>query len=206
MQKHLPNVDQTRAAAPGSGSPASWVDEHGDALYRFALLRVRDAVVAEDLVQEAFLAALKSQAGFAGRSQLRTWLIGILRHKIVDHLRKSGAERESAESDESDSLIDNWFDADGRWVQLPSRFEVNPAKLAERREFWDVLRSCLEGLPDRVGEAFSLRVISDLPANEVCKLLSVTSTNLWVLLHRARARLRACLEKKWFGGSTDRPA
>lgn len=181
-----------------AGDPQSWVDEHGDALFRYALLRVRDRCVAEDLVQETFLAALKSCSDFKGQSAARTWLIGILRHKIVDHLRQTRHVDSIEPSEDSDPLIDGWFGPNGRWIKPPARFDVDPAALAEREEFWEVLHRCLEGIPGRAGEAFSMRMVSDVAAEDVCKLLSITSTNLWVMLHRARARLRACLEANWF--------
>jgi RNA polymerase sigma-70 factor (ECF subfamily) len=174
------------------------VDDHGDALFRYAVLRVRDRSLAEDLVQETFLAALKSHSEFKGQSELRTWMIGILRHKVVDHLRKSRPAPLPEVSEDSDPLIDGWFSPNGHWIKPPARFVVDPAALAENQEFWEVLRTCLQGIPGRAGEAFSMRIVSDVPANEVCKLLGVTPTNLWVQLHRARARLRACLEKNWF--------
>lgn len=196
-------VKSSGATSPGrAGNPESWVDEHGDALFRYALLRTRDRSSAEDLVQETFLAALKSRSEFKGQSELRTWLIGILRHKIVDHLRKRPGSPLPGPSDDSDPLIDGGFGPNGRWVRPPAAFEIDPALLAENQEFWDVLRNCIEGMPGRAGEAFSMRMISDMPAEEVCKVLSVTSTNLWVLLHRARARLRTCLEMNWFGRGT----
>jgi RNA polymerase sigma-70 factor (ECF subfamily) len=202
--------DRNRMATiPPSGSgnltsspgvcPEEWVDQHGDALFRYALLRVRNRSMAEDLVQESFLAALKSQPRFRGDSEVRTWLIGILRHKIIDHLRAADRRTTSEPSDGGDSLIDSWFAPDGRWVTPPAQLDIDPARLLERKEFWEVFQRCLEAVPGRAGEAFALRMLSDVTADTVCKELSITSTNLWVLLHRARARLRACLEVNWFG-------
>jgi RNA polymerase sigma-70 factor (ECF subfamily) len=185
-------------AARALDDPATWVDEHGDALFRYALLRVRERATAEDVVQETFLAAVKSKNEFQGGSEVRTWLIGILRHKIGDHFRKNGREVQAEGTDDADPTIDNWFDKKGFWVKPPRTWDVNPAELAERQEFWLVLQGCMDALPGRAGEAFSLRVVNDTEADEVCKVLGITTTNLWVLLHRARARLRACLEEKWF--------
>ena len=184
-----------------AGDPKSWVDEHGDALFRYALLRVRERASAEDVVQETFLAAVKSRGEFQGGSQVRTWLIGILRHKIGDYFRKNGREIQVDDPDDADPVVDSWFDRKGFWLKpkRPRTWDVNPAELAERQEFWLVLQSCMDALPGRAGEAFSLRVVNDTEADEVCKVLGITTTNLWVLLHRARARLRACLEEKWFG-------
>ena len=179
----------------------SWVDEHADALYRYAVLRVRHRAVAEDLVQETFLAAVKSNATFQGGSRRRTWLVGILRHKISDHFRAIRGQTAVTNDEESDDLVNRMFDAKGRWRNPPQSWSVNPEEIAQRKEFWLVLRSCVDSLPTKAGEAFALRVIEDTDADEVCKAMEISSTNLWVLLHRARSRLRACLEMHWFGQS-----
>ncbi len=184
--------------------PENWVAEHGDALYRYAMMCVGDRTAAEDLIQETLLAALKSRSTFQGRSEIRTWLVGILRHKIVDSLRNKERGGMQEGSGEADEVIDRFFTAGGVWARLPGNWTLNPAELAERREFWDVLRGCLEALPERVREAFALRMMSDVESQEVCKLMSITPTNLWVLLHRARGRLRACLEINWIGKASKR--
>lgn len=200
--------DAPRAADPPpdptsggrAGDPRLWVDEHGDALFRYAMSRVGDRTVAEDLVQETFLAALQAQERFRGAAAPRTWLIGVLRHKVVDHHRLSGRERPlgDREEPESDSL-EGVFDARGRWVKRPGRWTpAAPAGEVERREFWEFFRLCADGVAGRAGEAFALRVLSDLSAVDVCKVLDVKATNLWVLLHRARSKIRTCLEQTWF--------
>ena len=183
-----------------AGDPGLWVDEHGDALFRYALSRLADRTTAEDLVQETFLAALKGQESFRGSSSPRTWLIGVLRHKLVDHFRRAGRMQRLDEPDGALSADETAFDERGRWVNRPGRWEATlPQGDLEREEFRQILERCVEGVPGRAGEAFSLRVLCDLPADEVCKVLSVKATNLWVLLHRARRRLRDCMEKTWFG-------
>ena len=183
--------------------PASWVDQYGDFLYRFALSRVKDPSIAEDLVQETFLAALKSRANFQGRSTARTWLIAILKHKIVDHIRKR--VREPA-SDKVESLsdatamdpVEGNFKDDGEWLNRPSKWDVNPLKIYEQKEFMDVLYRCLADLPERQAEAFMMREIEGLSTEEICKALNISATNSWVMLYRARMWLRQCIEKKWF--------
>lgn len=201
VRRSADHRDQT-SDSHGVGDPATWVDKYGDVLFRYALLRVRERATAEDVVQETFLAAFKSKSQFQGGSEVCTWLIGILRHKISDHFRKNGREVQADCSDDADPLIDSWFDEKGTWLKPPKMWDVNPAELVERQEFWRVLQSCMENLPDRIAEAFSLRVMNDTQADEVCEILGITATNLWVLLHRARSRLRACLEEKWFGRQT----
>ncbi len=176
----------------------AWVDEHADYLFRYALPRLRDRHVTEDVLQETFLAALKSVDKFRGDSSPRTWLVGLLRRKIADHYRKRYREGERESIDATDPTIDAWFDEKGSWVAWPKQCELDPAVLQQRADFWTVLQSCLQALPDRLAEAFTLRVVDDRKPDEVCKVLSITPTNLWVALHRARARLRACLEANWF--------
>lgn len=172
-----------------------WVPEHGDMLYRFALMRVRDASVAEDLVQETFLAALRGSRGFQGQSSERTWLIGILKHKIVDHIRQAVRE---VPTDDIDAEVDAYFNERGEWAVPPSVID-NPARNMEQDELRSRLTECLEGLPERLSRAFVLTQVDGLAAGETCKLLGITSTNLWVMLHRTRLRLRHCLEHKGFG-------
>ncbi len=176
----------------------AWVDEHADYLFRYALPRLPDRDAAEECLQETFLAALKSVEKFRGDSSPRTWLVGLLRRKIADHYRKRYREGKGESIDVTDPTIDTWFDERGSWIAWPKRCDLDPAELHQRADFWTVLQNCLQALPDRLAEAFTLRVIDDRKPNEVCKVLSITPTNLWVALHRARARLRACLEANWF--------
>ena len=183
-------------------NPVSWVDQYGDFLYRFALARVKDPDVAEDLVQETFLAALKSRANFQGRSTAKTWLVAILKHKIVDHIRKRlrelASDKVEAFSDAAanDAIEDNFKD-DGGWRHRPSKWLVNPVKIYEQKEFMDVLYRCLSDLPQRQAEAFMLREIDGFSTEEICKALNISATNSWVMLYRARMWLRQCIEKKW---------
>lgn len=177
--------------------PEVWLDEHGDALYRYARFRLNDPTLAEDLVQETLLAALQAQDSFAGRSTERTWLIGILKNKLIDHLRK--ACRENTADVESDEDLDALFDHASRdhWHTPPSAWDNPPAAL-EQKQFWAVLGDCLGALPARQAQVFTLCEMEGLDGSEACKVLGVTTTNVWVLLHRARLRLRECLENHWF--------
>ena len=195
--------DPTGAASPKPANIiATWVDEHGDYLFGYVLPRVRDRHVAEEVVQETFLAAVKAIESFRGDSSPRTWLVSLLRRKIADHYRKRSQESEGESIDFTDPIIDTWFDKKGSWIKWPSRCEMDPAELRERAEFWVVLENCVQALPERLAEAFTLRMMDDREPDEVCKVLSITPTNLWVTLHRARARLRACLESNWFNSKS----
>ena len=160
------------------------------------------------MVQETFLVALQAQEGFRGASAPRTWLIGVLRHKVVDHFRRTGRTQRMRDAKALELDADTAFDEKGRWRHRPGRWEPSlPGGDLERREFWKILEACVAGVAGRAGEAFTLRVLCDLSTDEVCKVLEVKATNLWVLMHRARRRLRACLETTWFekdveGGSS----
>lgn len=166
-------------------------------LLRYASLHLRNRDAAEDAVQETLLAALAAEAGFAGRSNLRTWATGILKHKIVDAIRRAGRERPlegEAALDDFDAL----FDERGHWQAHPERWS-DPDGALEQKRFLAALERCLEGLPPRTAQAFLLREHMGLETAEICKELGVTSTHCWVLLYRARMALRECLEKSWFG-------
>ncbi len=188
--------------------PATWVDQHGDGLFRFALARVRDERLAEELVQETFVAALQARARFTGRSSERSWLVGILKHKLVDQFRKTCRETPTEDVEQmADDLSDEAvFDRDGHWRvdrQAPKDWPADPSRELEQKQFWEVLTRCLGELPPKMAQVFSLRDVDELSAEEVCATLQISQANLWVLLHRARKHLRRCLETKHF---TDAPA
>jgi RNA polymerase sigma-70 factor (ECF subfamily) len=175
--------------------------DHGDVLFGYAYARVQDDHVAEDLVQETLLAAWRGRHTFAGGSSERTWLVGILKHKLADHWRRAGREicttrtRALDTGDASDPL-DDWRGADRKWRGAASPW-LEPDGAFERQEFWQMLVDCIVALPPAQARAFTLREFDGLRSDEICNLLEVTPTYLWVLLHRARARLRQSLESRW---------
>lgn len=183
------------------GDPESWVDRHGDSLYRYALLRLRAADLAADAVQETFLDALRTRESFQGRSNERTWLVGILKHKIVDQLRKSSRERltKDAVVTSPGAEAGGVFDRRGHWRAGPASWNGDPARRMESHEFWETFTACLAKLPRGLADAFYLRELDDLSAEEVRDVLGITPANLWARLHRARSLLRRCLELNWFG-------
>lgn len=204
-----PREDPRRSSSPAESDspqgalsdPSTWVDAYGDALYRFALVRLRDAGLAEEAVQETFLSALSAAASFAGRSSERTWLFGILKRKVVDALRRRTRERPMGSGSEGaspDDVVDSLFQARGSWDRPPGKWAADPAALAESTDFWRVFDDCFDGLPARAAQAFSLRVMDGEESDEACKILGVSANHLFVILHRARTRLRQCLEASWF--------
>jgi RNA polymerase sigma-70 factor (TIGR02943 family) len=188
---------QSRKGAP-LPDPASWVDLYGDYLYAYTLSRTQNPSIAEDLVQETFLSALGARERFEGHSSVRTWFTGILKHKIIDHFRTKNKERPAEDIQCLVDLTDELFDHKGNWKVGPAEWSVNPTMLYERKEFRNVLSRCLSELSSRLASAFVLREMDGLTTEEICKVLDISSTNLWVILHRARMYLRRCLEINWF--------
>jgi RNA polymerase sigma-70 factor (ECF subfamily) len=184
----------------GALEPAR-IEEFRAYLMRYALLQLRDRSAAEDAVQETLLAALQT-ASYAGRSSLRTWLTGILKHKIVDHLRRLSREQPLEHPDDEPrhgeaDVADSLFSDDGHWREFPSGWG-RPDSSFESSEFWKVFEMCVELMPARTARVFVMREVLELTTEEICKELGISSTNCWVMLHRARLSLRECLEIKWF--------
>ena len=200
-----PTSDTEPGQADLASDPEGWLDRHGDALYRYALLRLRDRDLAADLVQETFLEALRARHGFAGRSSERTWLIGILKHKVLDHYRRAGRERAASGDDPLPAPAGPSFDRRGHWRVAPAAWAGDPGRDLEAREFWDAFAGCLSKLPAGIADAFFLREVDGLGAEEVQRLLGITPANFWARLHRARSALRRCLEAGWFGRRPDSP-
>lgn len=176
-----------------------WVDQYGDALFRYAYARVNDDGVAEDLVQETFLAAVKDQGSFEGRSSEKTWLFSILKHKLIDYYRKEKRVI-FAEAGEGDpDSMSAFFNAKGGWRIPPAHWRTNPGKVQEAKDFLDHFYRCLSGLPARTADAFVYREVDGMGTEEICRKLDITANNCWVLLYRARMLLRKCLESLGFG-------
>jgi RNA polymerase sigma-70 factor (ECF subfamily) len=183
---------------PPAAAAIRWLEDHGDALYAYALARTGDPHIAEELVQESMLAGMTSEEGFMGLSAERTWLTGILRHKLLDHLRRALRER-PLRKDWSDTH-DHLFDDHGHWKVSPSYWGADPHALAEQAEFRTVLARCLSRLPARMAQAFLMREMEDVATAELCVRLNVSPENAWAILHRARMGLRRCLSLHWFDG------
>ena len=187
--------------APDIQTAASrWVDDHGECLYRYALVRVRKPEVAEDLVQETFLAAVRGYDKFGGRSSERSWLVGILKNKIVDRFRKLGRETSFTDMEFLSDELSEKFVSIGFWNHDlgPHEWKPEPDAVMHRAEFWQVMGDCLSKLPEKIRAVFTMREMDEVPSKEICAVLSISDSNLWVMLHRARMALRECLEMNWF--------
>ena len=169
-------------------------------LMRFARLQLRNDAWAEDAVSETILAALAKPQAFGARSQLKTWLVGILKHKVVDALRHHGREicvGEDSDDAREDPLEHMAFKADGHFAETPADWG-NPEQDLKSRQFFAILEACTDKLPAVQGRLFLMREWLELSSDDICKELGLTPTNLYVQLHRARLRLRECLELNWF--------
>jgi RNA polymerase sigma-70 factor, ECF subfamily len=184
--------------APPPPTPLE-LERHRPYLLRFALLQLRERSAAEDAVQDTLLAAIQGASQFAGQSSARTWLVGILKHKIIDSIRKTARERPIESRRESDlaESTDAFFAEDGHFAEPPESWE-SPERSLEERRFFEALERCLQSLPGNTASAFTLRELMGLETEEICKELGISASNCWVMLHRARMSLRACLERTWF--------
>ncbi len=173
--------------------PSAWVEKYGDSLYRYALSRLRDGEAAEEVVQQTFLSALQHQDQFSGQGSERGWLLAILKRKLVDFIRQRN--RTSPLSD--DDMLETCFESNGSWKRELRSVLSRPLDALEREDFWRILRECLKELSTRQADAFVLREMDERTAEEICKELEITTSNLWVLLHRARLRLSVCMQTCW---------
>jgi len=194
---------QNEQPAANAGLNADrWLDEYGGFLFRYAKSRVRSDATAEDLVQETFLAGLKSKGSFEGKSTEKNWLVGILRNKILEYFRKQSRETPISTEELDRDAHAGWFDGEGHWNRETDcagmDWEPDPCDTLDRKEFWGVLQGCIQHLPERAAAAFVQREMEFLTSTEVIQNLNISEANLWVLLHRARNQLRLCLQANWF--------
>jgi RNA polymerase sigma-70 factor (ECF subfamily) len=188
---------------PGTEDPDTWLDQHGNALYRFALLRLRDAQKAEEVVQDTLVAALQARARYNGDASVRTWLTGILKHKIMDQFRhdarESPLELTGLSSADGDPFAEeDYFDASGHWREKLSDWDTPEDALA-RSQMMAILQRCLDALPERLARLFMLREVMEETTDAICQEMELSETNVWTMLYRARMGLRKCLDHNGMG-------
>ncbi len=178
-----------------------WVERYADSLFNYAIARVSDREAARDLVQDTFLSALRGAHSFKGESSEKTWLFSILRNKIIDRYRKSAADRTSsfAEGAAEERMLENYFEADGEWKvsARPLDWHRGPDDDLRSQEFIGILQMCLARLKAGWRALFTLKYLEELEPEEICKELGISSSNYWVIMHRAKLVLRQCIEKNW---------
>lgn len=175
-----------------------WVEQYGDILYRYTLVRVKNADAAEEIVQVTLLAALQSQKSFQGRSTEKSWLFGILKHKILDHFRALKTQRtyEVTSDEDGPDPLENAYHNDGHWANAPKNWDTDPHRAAENAELVKAMSLCMDRLSEKFRNIFVLKEIEGMASEEICKEMDIKPTNLWVILHRARNQLRKCLESQ----------
>ena len=175
-------------------------------LLKIARLQLRNETWAEDVVSETMIAALEGQQRFDGRSQLKTWVVGILKHKVIDQFRSHGREvsiEAQVEAGETETF-DELFSADGHFRERPLPAWGDPQAALSQTQFLEILQACVDKLPANLGRIFMMREWMDLETDQICEQMSITSSNAFVMLYRARMRLRECLEQNWFAAARTR--
>lgn len=180
--------------------PSADFEQHRPYLLRYASLQLRDAGAAEDAVQETLVAALEGWDRFSGNSSVKTWLTGILKHKIIDHHRRQSREQPLNADDERSEAdaVEALFKRDGHWNEPPRNWQ-DPDQSLQNKQFLEALEKCAQNLPAKTARVFLMRDVMEIETDAICKELNITSSNCWVMLHRARLSLRECLEMQWFG-------
>lgn len=191
-------MSQSRESNSAKANPQKWLDKYGNLLYQYALLRVNDGFVAEDLVQETFLSALKGLDGYKGEATEKNWLFAILKNKIIDYYRKIAKDRAITSMPDLKMLEDDWFNGEGGWIEtkIPKDWNFSDNE-AERKELQQIINWCKNHLKTLQQQVFTLKYMEDIDSDEICKVLNISSSNYWILIHRARLQMRDCVEKKW---------
>jgi RNA polymerase sigma-70 factor (ECF subfamily) len=196
-------MNSTHETRPAFTDPESWVESHGDYLFNYAVGQLRDLNLAEDLVQETLMAALRSHDRFAGQSTERTWLTGILRHKILDHLRHKQRHPTVPLAPAGEAGKEGLSDDTMLWLHEVADECALPSRRLELAEFRAALEQAMGTLPPRIAQVFELYAVQEVSTDAICSQLSISPNNLWVMLHRARKQLRTTLAETWGGSLTE---
>lgn len=177
-------------------NPNKWIDLYSDYLYNYTITRVNDRDMAQDLVQDTFFAGLKSMKNFKGEASERTWLISILKRKIIDHYRKINSNKGKAEV----RITYNDDESEGDWLEerVADPFDKTAEDQMQNSELGDAIFDCLSKLPEKQAQVFRMKTIEGYDTEDICKELNINASNLWVIIHRARTAMASCLEKNWF--------
>lgn len=202
MQMLLLLLKQHQANTMSTTIDPEALQSHRNYLVRYAIMQLRDPHLAEDVVQETLVAAIENRSSFSAQSSQRTWLVGILKHKILDVLRKQAREPQLdvADGESESDLADTLFEKNGHWSSMPQAW-AEPEKSMENSHFWETFEFCNQRMPVKTARAFMMREFMDMATEEICQELAISTANCWVLLHRARLALRECLDLHWFGNT-----
>ena len=176
--------------------PDKWIDLYADYLFNYTVTRVSDREIAQDLVQDTFLAGLKSMKNFKGEASERTWLISILKRKIIDLYRKINSNKGKAEV----RIQYNDAESEGDWLEerVADPFDKTAEDSMQNNELGDAIHNCLEKLPKKQSQVFKMKTVLNYETEVICNELNITASNLWVIIHRARTAMADCLQENWF--------
>jgi RNA polymerase sigma-70 factor (TIGR02943 family) len=194
----LDKTTDSNSATKAQVEPHLWVEQHGDYLFRYANSRLRDANAAEEVVQETFLNGIKYQQQYSGKGSQQAWLLGILKRKIIDFVRKRNKHGRVQPYEDEHDPTNQLFDDKGNWKRGAIPWSQSPDRDLESAELWKVVNECLAHLPSGQADVFTLSVMEGMDSEQICKELSITPSNLWVRLHRARLGLAKCVGGQWF--------
>ena len=175
-------------------NPESWLDEYGDYLFQYAVVRVKKHEVAEDLVQDTFVSAFKNYQNFRGESAFKTWITSILRNKIFDYYRKNSR---TPKNESFEDKVDEFNDF-GIWKVYVPNWAKSPDETVNDQDFLQALSGCIAKLKGNYAQVFRLKHQEALGSEEICKILDISPSNYWVMMHRVRSQLRKCLESNWY--------
>lgn len=178
--------------------PHLWVEHYGDYLFRYANSRLRDPNAAEEVVQETFLNGIKYLHQYSGKGSQQAWLLGILKRKIIDFVRKRNKHQKAQPYEDDHDPSNQLFDDKGNWKQGSIPWSTAPDRDMQSEELWKVVNDCLGHLPPGQADVFMLSVMEGMTSEQICKELSITPSNLWVRMHRARLGLAKCVGGQWF--------
>lgn len=189
-RQHPPIMEENRL------NPDKWVDRYADYLFNYTIVRVNDREVANDIISETFLAGLNSMKNFKGEATERTWLISILKRKIIDHYRKINSSKGQAEVKMNFPDTDN----EGDWLEerVADLADMTAEDRMENRELGLAILECLDQLNEKQATIFKMKTIDGIDTETICNEYNISPSNLWVIIHRARTALAKCLEKNWF--------
>lgn len=190
------DLNKSTATRRTALNPDAWVDQYGDYLYRYAVARLRDNAAAEEVVQEAFLAGIRFHDRYTGEGAERAWLLGILKRKIVDYVRRRNRYDRDSSWDDTNDPSAQLFDQHGAW--RGDAFSQSAPDKVEAAEIFDVVRDCLKHLPKGQADVFVLSVMEEMDSDQICADLGISPSNLWVRLHRARLALARCVGSRWY--------
>ncbi len=176
-------------------NPRNWVDEYGDSLFAYAMSKLRNRELSEEVVQETFLAALRHVDQFRGAGDRGAWLMGILKRKVIDQFRSASKQAVSLEAE--DTVVASMFDHTGHWTKSAMANSRLRLDSIEREEFREIFSKCLDRLPPLQAHVFTLKEVEEKNGDEICKLVGITPSNMWVIMHRARLRLAECIKARW---------